>query len=757
MKIITLGVWAATAWSICGAELPVKVELDPVSANAFIRYQVPANMPDPVIVRASMRRDKDDKFAPAAINKFRSETILHRFTDFGDKTLLNEQTSGEVREFLAAGRERTLVWRTYPQLPVGETVRGEVKVQLSAPEAPDAVLAEGTASFEFDFSGIKVLHKFAGNPEIYPPIVLDKRTDQPSWYDSGSGLDCVEKDNPLEPLAWRHGLRGKYAIHVYVPITGYSMISLRLTSDDYSQRIGAVDGLEYFWKIAPLDNTHIVIQDSYPFLSRIGDHARARLGYIKLVPVAEKVYADYQESFHLKRDKIVAAFFEPYSWAFSEYVRDNGKFSEPMAAYKEACVDIVDSQVGRLGMKFLFPTDLGMPLLGATAGDAHVDKDGKVKSGTVSLGTGRMVRLNDALKSSLKYANAEGLQCGINFGAGPSYNPGNPLRSEFSDAHPAWGVQDTRVIPNATDFLSFRHPEVRAYYLEHFRAALNAGATLLTVNFKTYPHGVESAADSLAFLRELRKLADGYEKNGVKIKLMVLFVTPGNRGVTENNKFEPKRWVQEGLVDYLVPSALSDTNLYFFDPAPYVEMVKGSKTKLLVEFSVSACSPLFPLEILKLVDRIYDAGADGIYIYQADARIVGSMNAVQEEERRWIRVLGSSSAVKEAIRKLEAKQSDYSVGMATNFTYLFQAYRAQIWPDGMTPKKIEISLLDTEGAEKVRSVRTAWPWVLGELGVEHHYPTGGPFILKAVASDAVTGKTYEQQFNLPRINRSVSF
>ncbi len=746
-KRFSIFVFLSICFTVLAApvDLSVRVEQDILSANALISYDVPANAPDPV--KVAMRYTVGEGWKSGMVNAYRSESVMQRIV--ASDIISKEQKASAVTEYLAAGRTRTMIWRTYPSLQPGKKYSGKVELILSDP-ANNKVIARGSGTFKLDLSGVKVLNKFAGNPDIHPNIVFDQKPANGGWYQTSIGLDCVEKSDMLEPLIWRHKLQGKYAIYAYVPINGYSIISLRLSRDGFAQRFDSVDGLEQFWKVADLTDTHLIIQDYYSFLSRLGDHARARLGYIKCVPISDETYNTYMKKFYpADRDKFIAAFFEPYSWAFSEYVRENNKFAEPMAAYAEARVDLVDSQCGRNGMKPLFANSFSEPALGGTRGDAHVGKDGKVTPGTYSLGTGRMVRLTDPLYSSIKYAANEKLACSINFGAGPSYDK-HPLNGDFAKAHPEFAI------PGNKNFLHYKHPEVIAHYMKHFQAALKAGAKCLTVNFKTYPHGVTDHSQSLSILRELRKLADKYTVDGEKVKIMVLFPIPGSKGITKDNKFRPADWIKENLVDILVPACLSDSDIYYFDPAPYVKMVKGTNVKLLVEFSGSACSPIFPYEPLKIADKLYDAGVDGLYIYQADARIVGSMSGKGAEERRWISLLGSSRAVKEAIRELEAKQSSYSVDMVTNFTYYFQSYRAQMQVDGMDVSKMELKLLDGKGKVVVSSTRTAWPWVLGEGFAKNHYPVGGPFKIVVNAEDAQNRK-FCKEFEIKRINRSISF
>ena len=739
------------AFSAIGAfaaqKLEMKVEQDPMSANGMIRYNVPTDAPQKIKVTAAYTLDGKEWKKPA-VNAYRSESVMQRIV--AGKIIAEEQKNAAVEELFAAGRVRTMVWKTTPDLPAGKKISGQVKLTITDP-ASNQVLAEGTAPFNFDYTKVKVLNKFANNPEIHPDIVLTERPAKGGgWYETANGLDCVETGDPLEPLAWRPQLSGKYAIYMHLPISGYSLTCLRLSRDGFAQRFDSVDGYEQFWKVADLTNQHIIIQDFYAFLSRVGDHARARLSYIKCVPISDEMYNEYMNKFYpAKRDKFIAAFFEPYSWSFNELVRDNNKFAEPMAAYAEARVDLVDSQCGRNGMKPLFPNNFSEPLLGGTRGDAHVTKEGKVVPGTYSLGTGRMGRLVDSLYASVKYAKNEGLLCSINFGAGPSYTNG-PLQSDFAKAHPELARQDWK------DFLHYKHPEVIEHYMKHFKAALDAGTRCVTVNFKTYPHGITDHTQSRNVLRTLRKLADKYTVNGEKVKIMVLFPIPGSKGVTFDNNYRPADWIREGLVDILVAACLTDTDVYYFDPTPYVKMVKNTNVKLLVEFSGSACSPIFPYEPLKLADKFYDAGVDGLYIYQADARIVGSMSGKGAEERRWVSLLGNSQNVKNAIKELEAKQSEYSVDMVTNFTYLFQSYRAQMQVDGLDVKKMNLKLIDNTGKVVVESNRTAWPWVLGEGGFSNHYPVGGPFTIKVEAQDG-NDNTFAKEFDIPRINRSVSF
>lgn len=738
LKILLLGVTGFIPAIIWSAEtIPVRVEFDSSSANGKIIYTVPRNMPEPVLVKCEFMI-KNGNWKTAQINKYRSETAITMLAQRDAEILAREQSTGTVLEYMATGRERTMIWSTAQQLPAGAIISGQVKLELFAENNPKTVLAGGTAGFTADLTNVVMLNKFADNPAVYPPIVAMEKRNDPGWVQTATGLEAVEKNDLIEPIIWRHNLSGYYAIYLQVPRTGYGEIEVRLTDDDFTQRFSGFDGHEYFWKMAKMDDTHLVIQQPYRTLYNVGDQLIARLRYVKLVKVSATEYKQYALNQTEKRDKIVAGYFEPYSWAFRDFVSTNNNFVAALAAYKDAGVDIVDVQAGRGGARPLFPTGLEEPLLGETMGDAAPGS----KASPSSLGTGRMVRLTDITHAVTLAGKAFDIATSINFGAANNYH-GGVQEGLFSKNNPDC-FRDTH-------FLNYSMSKARAALLVLYRNVLQKGAKMVSIDFCRYPHCAKTPEDANAFMRELRILADEFSTPGNRIKILVRFPVPGCKGVEiGNSKFCPEVWIKENLVDYIVPSDFGG-NMPYFDVTPFVAMVKNSSVKCLPCLDGLNGGPQFPGEVLRRANDFYDKGADGIYIYQADAHIVGSMTSRMMVHHDVIRTLGGSQLVKAAVAKANQELETYSADAYWYFPAPYQGYRARFWIEGVKPDSVDMYIND-----KLITHAAVWPYMLGKQGYENNYTFTGKNIKAKVVLN-FKDHQWSSNFVIPQILRSVSY
>jgi hypothetical protein len=728
-SLVAAGILAAEA-------IPVRVEFEPFSANGRILYKVPETMPDPVVVKCQYML-AGGAWDTARVNKYRSETAVTMIAEAESPLLATEQSDGQVLENLAAGRERTLIWSTALQVPAGVITKGQVKIELFAEKDSTTTLASGVADFAADFTRVVLLNTFATNPAIYPPIVAKDKRDNPGWFQTTNGLEAFEQEDVIEPLAWRPGLSGYYAIYLQVPQMGYGEIELRLTNDDYSQRFSALDGYEYFWKIAKLDDTHLVIQQPYRTLFTVGDALIARLRYVKLVRVEPADYARYAQDRTEKHDRLVAGYFEPYSWAFREYVANNTKFFEALAAYKEAGVDLVDAQAGRGGARPMFPTNIEEPLLGQTVGDGAPGS----RSAPTSLGTGRMVRLADITHAVTLAGKAFSIATGVNFGAANNYH-GGPLEGEFSRQHPECFLD--------TYYLNYGVPQARDALMNLYRSVLQKGAEMVSVDFCRYPHCVRVPEDAHIFLRELRALADEFSTPARRVKTLVRFPVPGTKGTAVgNSRFRPEVWVQERLVDYLVPSDFG--GMPYYDVTPYVALVRGTETKCLPCLDGGTGGPPFPGEVLRQANEFYEQGADGIYIYQSDAHIVGSMTSALQVHHAVLRTLGNTRLVQAWLAREEAEREKYSTDVYLHFPAPYQSYRALFWVEGMRPSQVDMYVND-----QLANTATAVPYMLGKQGYENHYPFLGKNVKIGVVLHSGP-QEWRKDFVIPEVFRSYSF
>ncbi len=732
-KSSPLALAACILSSLTAADLTVAVHFDPVSANGIITYDVPADAPAEIRVKAVFQLDGSE-FKPAAVNKFRSETAIT--ISAGSKIFADEQKNGEVTEYMAAGRKRIMVWSTAQQLPTDASVQGRLKLSVAAASAPDTVIAEKTVDFNVDLSRVVVLDEFVANPGIYPKIVAGQKSTVPGWYQTVNGLEVYEKEDLLEPLIYRHSLSGYYAIYVKVPKNGYGEIELELTTDGFSQRFSAFDGHEYFWKIARMDGTHLVIRQPYRTLFTLNDALMARLKYVKFVPVSQEAYERYAANRQPGRDKLVAGYFEPYSWAFREYVMNSSKFLEAAAAYHEAGVDFVDMQAGRGGSKPLYPSALEIPVMETVSGDPAPGS----RVQPTSLGPSRMVRVTDPILATLRGCKAYDMQASVNFGAAINYI-NTSMESEFSKANPELFIERY--------YLDYSKQEARRHLLNYYREVLEKGARNLTIDFCRYPHAIRKAEEATAFLRELRALTRQFETGG-RVGIMVRFPVPGCKGVArENGKFNPETWVKEQLVDFLVPADFG--GMLYFDVKPYIGMVQGSNVKVLPCIEGLRSGPPFPGEALRRVDEFYRAGAHGVYLYQADAHIVGSMTGSRSVDHDTIRTFGYSGLTRQKVAEDSARMTEYSTDVYLHYPLNYQSNRIFFRIDGLRPDKVEM-YVDGE----LYSTRTQEPYFLGEQGFENHYKfLGKDRLIKVVVTAG--GQVFTKEFPPVTVLRAHAF
>ena len=275
---------------------------------------------------------------------------------------------------------------------------------------------------------------------------------------------------------------------------------------------------------------------------------------------------------------------------------------------------------------------------------------------------------------------------------------------------------------------------------------MKTGAKCLSLDFGRYPNVIDNAALPTLFLQELRTLADKYSKPDGKVKILVRFPVPGVSA--ENGYFKPRDWVDRKLVDYLVPSGVHD-NVKNFDCRPYIKMTRGTGIKCLpdIEGGVSLC---WPGGILKRVKQYYDWGADGIYIYQSDARIVGTMCSRNAGEfRRLISKLGSVAGVNEMVEDIKKNNSEYSKDIYFYFPLAYQSCRIRVWTEGFTPDAVELF----KDGKLTNKYTDTPPYIVGKDGYINNYPlTGKPVTVEACA--VIGQRKFKKEYHIENIFRS---
>ncbi len=653
------------------------VTVDPVTRCFQIEYGVPQDAPELVEVLCAWSPAGAGDWRPAPVTPFVSETALNLATD-GE---WDGWRAGRVTERRAAGLARTVVFNPYPDAQTGGKVAADFRITVQAPDG--AVLATTIVPLQADNADVVCLEDWTG--VFQRDCVATGADPGPGkwWFAAAEGASLGNElrgtpeapDRMLPQLTHPLALSGTYAIFVRTP-AGYGM-RMRLSGDERTDPVSSARlGREVLWQWRAMDRQHLVLRQPHGYKG----YAPARLDYVRLVPLTAEQAAQLDGRFGVQ-DKTVAGYWEPYSWAFVEDVQDTLQHRAVLTAYRDARIPLVDTQLGRFGMKNVFETRAADQLVHATIGDP-VAGDRTPTTDNV----GRMQQFTNTLDATIRYTKELGL-CGVaNFGASNCY-PGTPLQGDFSRAHPEWMRGSA---------LRFEVPEVREYALSLYREALEQGAEAVSIDYCRYPETIDTAETANIFMAALRALADEYGgKRGVHIPILTRF--PG-KGVRNWENFDYARWAREGWVDYLCPSNIQGRHMHI-DMAPYFEAVKGTAARLLPAVEALEWGLPFPGPFLWRVRQLYDQGAPGVYVYQADGRVLGS-----PEDRRTMRLLASGEGVRnwwaEDARLRPLRSKGIHISRPSDPDGRWHKYeRLRIWVEGVPFGPMEVWLDDAKIGE----------------------------------------------------------
>jgi hypothetical protein len=601
------------------------VTTDPLTRYCHVKYRVPSEAPSEVTVICSWSPAAAKQWQPARIRPYISETAMRLATS----RQWQNWRQGRIIEHNAAGLIRIVVFDPYPQAQNAGMVNMDFRIQIESPDGKP--LVENKGRIEADNSDVMYLEDwscvFQKDAVSTKPQGQDVRWHWRTGLDASSGATFgnelygfVGHDKALPQLSYPLDLKGTYAIFVMA-----GSVKLRLTGDERTDRLSSEYGWPTLWRWTAMDHQHLVIKQPHAYTG----WAPASIDYVKLVPLSEQLVEELDRQFSGTPDKFIAGYWEPYSWAFHENIRETLQHREAMSAYRDARFSLVDSQVNRFGAKAVYESRMTDQLLYNTQGDRRQDE-----SIPVTDGVGRMQQFTNALNATIRYAGEYGLQCHANFGASASY-VGTPLQGDFSKSHPEWlyGSQ-----------LRFEVPEIRAYALGLVREALEIGAPGISIDFMRYSFTIPDVVTCNTFLRELRAFVDEYsQKRGQHIPILVQFPGKGvlppsqfKRGSW--NLFEYARWAREGWVDYMCPSNDDERHLHL-DVTSYLEATQGTNMKVLP--NVTAAGLTRPGLYLWRIRQLYDVGVEGVYIYQSDHCVLG-----RPMDRRCARLLASSEDVR---------------------------------------------------------------------------------------------------------------
>lgn len=671
------------------AELTIAI--DPITRYVHMAYPVPVEAPELVKAQCSWRPLGSSAWQPARVIPLISDTALALTANSDWQPYLQ----GIITERRAAGLTRTVVWNPYPEAQNEGLVDTEFKVEITSSEG--AVLGVAQGHVEADNRDVvyiedwsRVFQKTALTPDSQDTrakwIYQTGLNPQPGASMGSALLGDSGSGSPLPQLSYPLNLHGNYALFA-VTDSSQGSILMRLTGDERLDRISSRrPGQEVFWRWAAMDRQNLVLRQPHHYKG----YTAAQLDYVKLVPLTEEQIAKLDAVYGGETDKFVAGYWEPYSWAFDDNVQDTLQHRQVLTAFRDARVSLVDTQIGRFGMKVVYESRQTDPLIYSTIGDPLA---GDANPSTDNVGL--MQQFTNTLDATVRYTRELGLCAHANFGASNCY-PGSPLQGDFSKAHPDWMRGSA---------LRFEVPEVRAYVLKLYREALEIGAPGISIDYCRYPETIDSVESCNAMIRALRELADEFGvKRNAKVPILVRF--PGT-GVRRAEFFDYAAWVRQGWVDYLCPSNIQGRH-HNIGVGPYLDAAKGAPCQVLPCVDGLDWGPVMPGPFLWRIQMIYDAGAPGLYVYQADARVLGP-----PEQRRYMRLLASSGAVRAWWAEEDRLRPQRSKGIYLNFPSApekaYHAYeRVRIWLEGIPFGVVEMYLDD-----KLVTRAEAPPYVLG--------------------------------------------
>ena len=646
----------------------MEYRVDPVTRYIHFTYHVPPSAPALIDVRGEYHSCASAEWLPASVWPYMSETAQNLISakEWEEGTL-----AGRTTERSAAGLDRTLVWN--PAVLGATKACVAFRVTLSA---SSKVIALAERQIQIDNSDVVMLQDWSKVVQ-QEAVAENPAPGAPVWWlrksPRGTALKVKEKGVELPQLTYPLNLSGFYAVFVALPAK-LGAIELRLTGDERAEFISSRHaGRETFWRWTDMTRQHLVVHQPYRTVFEYEDNYRAELDAVRLVPLSRSLVAELNANWSRGKDRrLLAGYNEPYSWAFYEKVLTTAQHWEPLSAFAQAGVDLVDIQFGRGGSTMQFESRAGTQLLGRTHGDPV---RGKIPN---TPNVGRMQQYTNMLETQLRYARMLGMKPYANLGATNCY-PGTALESAFSKLHPEWREGST---------LKYEVPEVRRYILALMEEVLQIGAEGISIDWCRYPNSVHHQETVTTFFRELRALADRCGKRrGIHIDILTRFPARGVRGW---EYMDYGTWAREGLVDLMAPSNIQGRHLTF-DIAEYQKAVRGTRVKLLPCVDGLGWGLPIPGLFLDRILQMYERGTPGVYIYQCDGPVLAS-----PETRRHIAIAGAVDSLRRWRERERREQPRYSKGIYLNQPEHGPKYHAweriRPWVEGFAPGKVELWL-----------------------------------------------------------------
>ncbi|MCX5758106.1 MAG: hypothetical protein NTU83_06300, partial [Candidatus Hydrogenedentes bacterium] len=327
------------------------VSVDPLTRYVHIVYTVPASATDAASIVCTWSPPGANDWRPAKVTPLLSETGL----ELASALEWKEWSQGRVVERRAAGLQRTVVFNPYPDAQPDGKVDVDFVVAMESAGASAAELLR--ARIQADNSDVAYMEDWTGVLQK-DAVAADAAQGERKWvYRAPNEPDAAitggralygasAADTSLPQLSFMPGLKGRYAIFACTPAA--NGVSMRLTGDErYDLLSSRFPAEEVLWRWTRMEHQGVVLRQPHDYTG----YTAGAMDYFKFVPLPDTLATQLDGMYGGVVDKVVAGYWEPYSWAFVEDIRDNIQHREPLLAYKQARVPIVDTQLGRFGMK----------------------------------------------------------------------------------------------------------------------------------------------------------------------------------------------------------------------------------------------------------------------------------------------------------------------------------------------------------------------------------------------------------------------
>ncbi|MBI3922338.1 MAG: hypothetical protein HY318_13035, partial [Armatimonadetes bacterium] len=376
-----------------------------------------------------------------------------------DKQWREWMDRGRLIERRAAGLDRTVVFYPYPEAEDQGKVDVEFRIQIQSLAGKELSIQQ--VRVQADNSDVLYIEDWS---KVFQreDVVSEAKAGERKWsfrtkLDASAGVTFgnalygrYTDDLPLPQLTYPLNLRGWYAIFLRSVAHGGAM-RLRLTGDERTDTLGSRHpGEEVFWRWGRMDRQQLVLKQPHYYTG----YSLGHIDYLRLVPLAEEQMRQLEKEFDGKHDKLVAGYFEPYSWAFVDNVQETLQHREPLTSFADAGIKIVDIQLGRFGSQMNYETQVADQLLSSTTGDPI---EGVVPT---TPNVGKMQQFTNMLDAELRYARELRMIPHANFGATNCY-PGTPMEGQIAKQHPEW-------VRNGWA-LRYEVPEVQQHILSLYR------------------------------------------------------------------------------------------------------------------------------------------------------------------------------------------------------------------------------------------------------------------------------------------------